>query len=123
MGARWKKEEARKRAEAREGLTPDQIAGLDQREALEQAIEARAREIRAILFPEDYDFMFDNSAEAKLRSQGISPMSEDYIKEVNERRLVLGVAPISGPVDPNLLSSWDYCLKLARDQLSSPSGE
>lgn len=47
-------------------------------------------------YPEDFDFMLDSSADLKMRKQGISPMSEDYLNRVNFRRVCLGVPEISG---------------------------
>ena len=121
MPSRWKKEEARKRAEARKGLTPEQIAGLDWKESVVKSIVDQARALHQQLFPEDYDFMYDDSWDAKLRSQGINPMSEEYIQEVNERRLALGVEPFSGPSVPGLCSSREYCLKMVLDTLMKDS--
>lgn len=45
------------------------------------------------LFPEEYDRMFDDCSYARLRGQGVNPMSKDYIDRVNDWRLAMGVRP------------------------------
>jgi len=49
--------------------------------------------IHAELFPEEYDFMFDDHVDAKLRRQGGNPMNQDYIAKVNARRAAGGFPP------------------------------
>lgn len=58
------------------------------------------------LFPEEYDFMYDSSLDAKERAQGINPMSQDYINRVNARRATIGIAPYTVTEDaPGNLST------------------
>jgi len=50
--------------------------------------------IHADLFPEEYDFMYDDHVDAKLRMQGVNPMSKDYMERVNKRRVKGGFSPL-----------------------------
>ena len=105
---RVKKEEHRRHAEARKGLTPKQVANLDRREAEEKALEARLSGLHSRLFPEEYDFYYDDSVDAKRRARGENPMSQEYIDRTNARRLALGLAPyMGGPSDlPSDTGGW-----------------
>jgi len=56
--------------------------------------------IHTKLFPEEYDFMFDDHVDYKLRQQGANPMSQEYIEETNARRVAGGFSLYgSGSVD------------------------
>jgi len=50
--------------------------------------------IHSELFPEEYDFIYDDHVDAKLRKQGYNPMSQDYIAMVNERRVAGGFSSL-----------------------------
>ncbi|MEX5576210.1 hypothetical protein [Pseudophaeobacter sp. A-200-2] len=63
------------------------------------------------LFPEEYDFMLDSGVDLKIRRQGGSPMSDDYLKPVNLRRARLGVPEISGAEATLSADSWDFCME------------
>jgi len=64
------------------------------------------RSIHTKLFPEEYDFMFDDHVDYKLRQQGANPMSQEYIEETNARRVAGGFSPYgSGSVDKET-SQW-----------------
>lgn len=89
---RMRKEELKKYHEARKGLSPDEIEELDRREAVEKEKEHQVGLWHGRLFPEEYDFMLDDGVDAKRRSQGINPMSADYIARTNTRRADLGFA-------------------------------
>ena len=92
---RFKKEEKRKHDEALSGLTQEQTDALDRQDAETQAIEELARKIHAEKFPEEYDFMYDSNVDANDRENGINPMSQQYIDEINEKRAGLKVSPLS----------------------------
>lgn len=89
---REKKEELKRYREARKGLTPDEIAVVDAREAAEKTFAKDVEQMHLRLFPEEYDFMLDDGVDAKLRAQGINPMSSEYIARVDARRAALGFA-------------------------------
>lgn len=77
------------------------------------------------LFPEEYDCMYDSTSEAKARRRGINPMRGSYQKEVNQRRLKLGVKPYMGNVGvenidtSNLMTSLEYCKKVEHEKKAS----
>ncbi|MDE4139995.1 hypothetical protein [Phaeobacter gallaeciensis] len=70
------------------------------------------------LFPEEYDFMMDSGVDLKIRRQGGSPMSDDYLKRVNYRRVRLGVPEISGVEVTLSAHSWDFCMEAVLAQQS-----
>jgi len=73
-------------------------------------------ELHIKLFPEEYDFLKDNDVEFEKRNNGKNPKSEEYIKEVNERRIKNGFLPMdqSGyAVDD---STKEYCEKIIANE-------
>jgi hypothetical protein len=67
----------------------------------ESEVEKLAEHMHFAIFPEEYDHFYDSEADTKKRQAGISPLSEKYIGQVNERRKTLGFEPY----DPIALSS------------------
>jgi Na+-transporting NADH:ubiquinone oxidoreductase subunit NqrC len=92
---RINKEERLKYIAAREGLSEEQIKALDIKEQHNQKIVKLAKTMHTERFPEEYDFMYDSSSEAKERRKGINPMSQEYIKKVNQKRNELGVSALT----------------------------
>jgi hypothetical protein len=99
---RYKKEELKKKAEARKGLTPAEVEKLDKQASfIKQQIE-NARELHELLFPEETDFMWDSVADMKDRERGINPMSKEYVERIKTKRNMLGVPQLTEngmPVD------------------------
>lgn len=89
---RAKKEELRRYQEARKGLTPEQITALDAREAADKCFNEDVEQMHRRLFPEEYDYFYDDSVDAQRRDQGINPMSDEYIARTDARRAALGFA-------------------------------
>ena len=112
---RQTREERRRRAEARRGLTPEEIAALDARDAEEAALADRARQLHVGLFPEEHDRVYDSASEAKMRAQGMSPMSSDYIARTNARRTALGFAPYPGDGDPRPQDTLGWVTQMLRE--------
>ncbi|MBT3353012.1 MAG: hypothetical protein HN400_17175 [Nitrospinaceae bacterium] len=110
MASRWKKEEAKKRAKAREGLAPDEIAALDAEETAKEAFDSLVREFHTKLFPEEYDFMFDSRSDISCRSTGGNPRSKAYQDKVNRRRIEMGFNSLasSGMAQGDDTSSFVY---------------
>lgn len=86
-------ERQRKREEARPSLTPAEITEINRRDHAEQVLLARAEYLHERIFPEEYNEVYDSSADAKLRAQGVNPMSRAYTDRVNARRRAMGVVP------------------------------
>lgn len=112
---RYTKEMRRRRAEARRGLSPEEVAALDAREAEEAAIHERARPLHVRLFPEEHDYVYDSASDAELRASGKSPMSADYIARTNARRIALGFAPYPGDDDPRPKDTMGWVRQMLRD--------
>jgi len=109
---RFKKEELKKRMEARKGLTPDEIKTLDVEEAEDKAVEELTRKIHAERFPEEYDFMFDSHVDVSDRRKGNNPMSDEYVAKVNEKRRRSGVSQLS----ENGMATSDDTMELCRQE-------
>ena len=92
---RHKRNELRKLAQARSGLTSEQIVALDAKDLAARKLSDLASQIHREKFPEEYDFMYDSSWDAHDRKKGINPMRQEYIDAVNSRRVALGVSPLS----------------------------
>ena len=84
---------------------------------------APLRNLHNELFPEEYDHIYDSIADARDRANGISPMRQKYVDEVNVRRRDMGVKPYelkdnSPEIDvcnmnsEAMLTSWEYCKKV-----------
>lgn len=86
---RLKKEEILKQKVKYLGLTDMEIKKLKAEDAKQEKIQELARKIHHEKFPEEYDYFYDSSADAKDRKKGINPMSEEYINEVSMRRINL----------------------------------
>ncbi|KQW84456.1 hypothetical protein [Ensifer sp. Root127] len=65
---RLKKEALKRYHEARKGLTPEEIAVVDAHEAAEKALAEDVQQMHRRLFPEEYDFFYDDSVDAKRRA-------------------------------------------------------
>lgn len=59
------------------------------------------KKLHDMLFPEEYDFMYDSYADARDRDEGINPMSKEYQEEVNEKRAEL--------LDEKQISPLEFC--------------
>ncbi|MDW9378089.1 hypothetical protein GOC57_29755 [Sinorhizobium meliloti] len=118
---RAKKEELKRYHEARKGLTPEEIAAVDAREAAEKAFDRDAQRMHRRLFPEEYDFYGDEIVDVKLRAQGINPMSAEYIARTDARRAALGFAGYMAKNDsrPDNTMGWVRQMMLdgRRDEL------
>ena len=112
---RFKKEEARKGKNTREGLSELEIKQLDMERDFESEIASLTGTIHAEMFPEEYDHRLDSIFDANDRSKGINPMNAEYIAKVAARREALGIAPLSSSGMPTNNDSH----KLARIEAES----
>lgn len=87
---REKKETTRRRAEARSGLTEEEITRLDKEEIEEAELLRQAHALHACIFPEEYDHVYDISSERKMRRGGINPMSPETVEAARLFRAKLG---------------------------------
>ncbi len=92
---RTKKEEIRKYNEARKGKSPEEIARLNLMEEYEEEIEKLTRKLHSEKFPEEYDFMYDELSDMRMRKEGRNPMSREYIEQIRIKRMNLGVSQLS----------------------------
>ena len=119
---RLEKEKLRKYREARAGKTAEEIAEIDRLEAIQQAIEERAEWIHEELFPEEYDFIYDSTADAAARRRGDNPMSDEYTTKVAARRKKLGVSPLSVDGTPSNRDSWELAYAKAKSEINKEPG-
>jgi len=113
---RYKKEMLKKYKAAREGLTPEEIEALNKKEEEERLAQEMVNKLHHELFPEEYDFMYDDHVACSDRDKGINPMNNSYILKVNQRRQSMGIAPLgeNGMPDANS-KSWQYCVDLVKN--------
>lgn len=116
---RLKKEEMRKHEEARKGLSEDEILAVDLEDEINKKIEDLAKTIHVEKFPEEYDFMYDSSVDAKDRARGISPMRQEYIEKIAKKRSELGVTQLSASGMSVSDDTYQQCLEEAKLQIYS----
>ena len=87
---KFKKEENKKYQESVKNMNQDDKKNYDFLLTLQNQFENLTNELHVKLFPEEFDFMLDSNSDAHRRAQGINPMSEEYINEMNEKRIKLG---------------------------------
>jgi hypothetical protein len=112
---RLKKESIKRHSQAREGLTPQEIAALDAREAADEEFEEAVQGMHFRLFPEEYDSICDDGADAELRRRGINPMAADYIDRTDARRAALGFAGYMAKNDPRPSDTLGWVRKMMRE--------
>ena len=116
---RAKKEEIRKYNEAREGKSDQEIVEGDRKDSLDAKIKHLASLLHGRLFPEEYDFMGDSILDAKERDQGNNPMSEDYIRKIDDKRRVLGFSALDSSGNTIENDTLKFCTSVARNTLES----
>ena len=119
---RHKRQELQKLAQARSGLTTDQVATLDAKDLATRKLSDLASKIHREAFPEEYDFMYDSSWDASDRKKGINPMTQAYVDEVKRRRAAHGVLPLTEAGMPVSSDSRELCWDEATRQLESANG-
>jgi hypothetical protein len=80
----------------------------------EAALREQARSWHIDLFPEEYDHMYDSSADASSRRRGLNPMSSEYTAKVNARRTEMGFAPLTEAGDAPDRQTYDWVLAKLR---------
>ncbi|MFV0542875.1 MAG: hypothetical protein ACK5L8_04195 [Marinicella pacifica] len=116
---RLEKEIRKKRAELLAGLNSEQIEFFEAVEELRDTLNRFESKFHVTLFPEEYDFMMDDSVDAKARYRGDNPMSESYQTKVNQRRQQLGLKPLSENGMINSDDSVRYTNKTVRRLLTA----
>jgi hypothetical protein len=71
--------------------------------------DEKVSRLRALLFDEETAWMYDDGWDMGLRERGINPMSDKYIKKVQERREKLGISSLSESGDSTDDSSKRFC--------------
>jgi hypothetical protein len=114
---RFKKEEKRRKEEARRGLSKEEIVELDEKEELQEKIIEEARKLHVELFPEEYDHMYDSIADAQDRARGTNPMNKAYTEKMNRKREFMGVGPLDSTGMPASADSWNQCLEFVKKKM------
>jgi hypothetical protein len=111
-----KKEELKKQTELYKDIPSDVALQLIQKNKL---IEKIAGELHVQKFPEEYDYHYDDSYNAKQRKKGIHPRALDYINTVNDRRKSLNVKPLNSAGLATSNDSMKMCIAEAKKLLDS----
>lgn len=129
---RTKKEEIKKYNEARKGKLPEEIARLNLMEEYGEEIETLTRKLHSEKFPEEYDFMYDELSDMRMRKAGRNPMSREYIERIRIKRMNLGVSQLSESGMAVSDDTMQLCRReaekiisdyIASDKFSVPDGE
>lgn len=119
---RQKKEELKNFHNDTKGMSPAEIEAYKLNKAEEKERQNLIHFLHVAIFPEEYSYQGDSRLDAKRRKSGINPLSESYIKTVDERRLKLGVEPYVCNQE-HYQSTKDYCQKkainLSNDEIRS----
>ncbi len=88
---------AEEKARAREAMSTEEIARLEEEEAREAQVLKEAERYHSALFPEEYDEIGDDYVDLRKRERGENPMSPWYTELTNQRRVDLAFAPYEVP--------------------------
>ena len=105
---RQKQEELKNFHNDTKGMNPSEIKKYNLNQAEEKERQHHIHFLHVAIFPEEYSYQGDSTSAAKKRKSGINPLSERYIKIVDERRLKLGVEPYICNQE-HYQSTKDYC--------------
>uniref|UniRef100_UPI004047EF22 hypothetical protein n=1 Tax=Algoriphagus sp. TaxID=1872435 RepID=UPI004047EF22 len=50
-----------------------------------EELDLKVRELRALIFSEEYNYMGDNYADSKDRNKEVNPMSNSYIEKIKNK--------------------------------------
>lgn len=78
----------RHKKELLKNFTPQEIRHMEE-------LDSKVRELHALIFPEEYDYMMDSYSDSQDRKKGINPMSSSYIEKIKSKRAYLGVPQLS----------------------------
>ena len=73
------------------------------------------KEMHLKVFSEEYDYMYDSIVDAEERSNGINPMSEEYIQRIILKRKKFGVPALA----PNGLSLDSSSMDLCKEEFEA----
>lgn len=82
-------------------------------------IDGLASSLHGELFPEEYDFMYDSTADSADRDRGKNPMSKVYQDAVNLRRTAINISPLDSKGLTTDNTSKNYCYQLIADFITS----
>lgn len=109
---RQKKEEFKNFRNDIKGMSPAEIEKYKLNKAEEKERQNLIHLLHVATFPEEYSYQHDSYLEASRRKSGINPLSEKYMKIVDERRFKLGVEPYICN-QKHYQTTKDYCQQKA----------
>ena len=89
--------------------------------SLQESFDKLVSELQVRLFPEEFDFYYDDGVDAKNRGRGKNPMREEYIKKMDEKRVKLGFQALRQngyPIDSN--DTKQYCIDILIGKIEYP---
>lgn len=111
---RYEKEQRKKRQKLLANLNTEQIEFFEAIEELRDILNRFESKFHVTMFPEEYDFMYDDSVDYKARKRGENPMQESYQQKVNERRQKLGLEPL----EDNGMVRYDDSIRYTKDKVN-----
>lgn len=115
---RFKKEQQKKYNEFTKSFSEADKKNFDFLQNIQSSFESLVNELHVKLFPEEFDFIYDSNVDSIRRARGENPMSEEYIKRMNDKRVKLGFLPLSEdgyPIDSE--KTKEYCIKLITKEI------
>ena len=110
---RMKKEELKIYQQQSKGLSSEEVELLDVVLKIRQQIERLSESLRCHIFPEEFDFQFDDYADYTDRRREVNPMSQTYSDKMNQKRQNLGIEPLGKDGMCRSLDSKQYVSNIA----------
>ena len=115
---KFKKIEKQKYDEIVKNMSAEDKKNYDFLLNIQSSFKSLVKELHVKLFPEEYDFVYDSGVDANRRRLGENPMSEDYIKRMNDKREKLGFLPLTqNGYSQDGDKTLEYCTKLITDEI------
>lgn len=115
---RFKKEQNEKYIDKTKNMSTDEKKNYDFLLRLQKSFNLLVDELHVKLFPEEFDFICDSNVDANRRRLGENPMSEEYIKQMNEKRVKLGFLPLNeNGYAKDSEKTKEYCKKLITGEI------
>lgn len=93
--SRYKQEAKQKYINKTKNMSAEDKSNYDLLLTLQDSFDHLVNKLHTALFPEEYDFIYDEIADSQQRQKGENPMHQDYIEKANAKRVKLGFLPLT----------------------------
>jgi len=110
---KFKEIEKAKYNETVKDMDPEDKEIYDLLKSFRDNFDNMANKLHVELFREEHDFVYDSGVDASERKKGNNPMSQEYIKTMDDKRVALGFNPLGKSGYPlECDDTLRYCEKL-----------